>query len=333
MPYPANGRANTMDRLHIAYATDNGYLMPTAVSLASAVKECSNKQELAFDILDTGIDDEKWQKFETMVRMSLGRDFGICRHRMDVPKYRKYKSWHGSWGAYARLDLPNILKNLAWCVYADGDTLFINDPLRLREIFDAQFALQAHRDWEFPDGGNIAHHEHWHLQNNLKWNKDDYFCSGFALLNLEWFRQNDASRKCFEFIDNHPTIEFPDQDALYNICKGYTKFLPDEWGRFSWGAFVDEKMGLIHYASDLPCKLMSSKYPDYNDAHKLWFDTARDVYGLGWRDLMVAPSWARYVKKRVIGYALSMLRMFKDCYPITRLSRLNDYLTRHYQAR
>lgn len=89
--------------LHIAYAADDAYLTPTAVSLGSAVEACRNRAELAFDILDIGIGDDRWRSFESLLRDRLGDAFALRRQVMDVAKYRKLKPWHGSWGTYARL--------------------------------------------------------------------------------------------------------------------------------------------------------------------------------------------------------------------------------------
>lgn len=315
--------------LHIAYAADDAYLTPTAVSLGSAVEACRNRAELAFDILDTGIGDDRWRSFESLLRDRLGDAFALRRHVMDVAKYRQLKPWHGSWGTYARLDLPELLADEPWCVYADGDTLFLEDPLLLRGLFDPACAIQAHLDWNHSDEVRARHGE-WFRQAGVAVDWNEYFCAGFAIVNLDLFRRNSVSRKCFDFLCAHPDAMYVDQDALYAACRGRIKLLPDEWGRFSYRAFADGRRGLLHYVADLPTRLMVSPYPAYNDAHALWFGAANRLYGLGWRDLVENPSWWGYWRRRVLGAVLAGLSRFRDRWPVRSVPALRDYLQRHY---
>lgn len=317
------------DKVHIVYATDDGYLVPTMVAMASAVKYASEKEALVFHILDTGISEDKWEHFASRVNDRLGSP-AVVRHVIDPKAYASFKAWHGSYGAYARLDIPDLMSDVDWCVYADGDTLFNEDPLKLREVFDADYALQGHDDWHegMPE---ITVQAQWFIDQGLGWDPEQYVCSGFLIMNLAEFRERQLGRKCLEFIRDYPTINYPDQDALSYVCRDQIKLLPDEWGRFSWNAFHDEKRGCLHFASDLPWKLMTNLYMDYNDAHKAWFDCAREMLGFEMRDVLVSPfKRSVYLKKRLMrAFCRGMILLV----PKAALRRIGfyHYLNRHYQ--
>lgn len=315
--------------LHIVYATDDGYLIPTLVAMASAVKHACNPDALVFHILDTGISGDKWSWFESRAMALEGKGARIVRHVIDMTKYDGFPRWHGSLGLYARLEIPDLLSESDWCIYADGDTLFLNDPMRLMELCDAKFAIQGHADWLIKEDGKSAQ-ERWFAENGFGWREDQYCNSGLLLMNLAWFRAHDAAKKCREFIKDNPGIRFPDQDALAYVCRGKIGLLPDEWGRFSWDAFRTPARGCLHFASDLPSRLMANRYLDYNDAHKLWFDCAREMLGLRMRDVLNPPLrplvMLRKLVFRCVFKCLSKLVVWK----LACCESLREYCIRHY---
>lgn len=319
------------DTLHLIYATDEGYLIPTFVSAVSAVLWASDKSALRIVILDIGIADPKWLDFEQRLRRAGGEKFLLYRHKVDVSKFMDFKSYKGSLGTYARLDIPRIFPDLSWCVYADGDTLFTDDPLKLREVYDSRYAIQGQPDnenWDYDETG-VSLKQRWFERNGLGWNSSQYVCAGFLLMNLDWFRSNNGTERCLCFLKEYPDCKNHDQDALSYVCRGYVSFINDRWGILSRNAFLRGKPGCIHYAADAPWKLMSSRRKDYNDAHKLWFDFAYRHLGLGFVDLLTEP-----YKKNVMWRKFSLRFVFKLIYPIARFfgfkSPIGRYLHKHY---
>lgn len=318
-------------RVHIVYATDDGYLLPTLVAISSAVRCASIPERLQFHVLDTGISDEGRTWFDRFVSSKL-RGISIQLHFVDIAKYKNFRAWHGSYGTYARLDIPKILADVDWCVYADGDTLFTDDPLKLREVFDSRYLLQAHEDWRegMPD---VSPQEIWFKEHNYAWDAACYFCAGFCLMNLKQMRIENISEKCFSFIHENPSVLYLDQDALYYTCYGRIGMLPDEWGRFSWSAFHDEKRGCLHFASDLPWKLMTNLYMDYNDAHKAWFDCAREMLGLEMRQCLFPAGFNWWVFARKCFFR----KLFKVCSFLVKNKiikvpgRIEKYCQNHYE--
>ena len=319
-----------MKPLCIVYATDDGYLMPTMVAVASALAWAADVSSVRVHILDTGIADAGWDDFEKNLRGHFGRAFGLTRHKIDQALFSGFKTWHGSVGTYARLVIPDLIPDADWCVYCDGDTLFTDDPSKLQQVFDSRYAIQGHADWQIPEMNQSR--KEWFERNGLGWVPEQYVCAGFLLMNLDWFRKNDGAKRCLEFIRQHSDVVHPDQDALAYVCRGHIGILPDEWGRFSWDAFRNGRPGCLHYASDLPWRLMTNKYLDYNDAHKLWFDCAREMLGLRMRDLLNPP-----LRPFVMLRKLFFQGVFKF---LSRLvvrglipgGALKEYCIRHYEC-
>ena len=198
--------------LHIVYATDDNYLMPSLVSAASALTHCSDRSRLAIDVIDGGISDGKWDWFVSRMQSLFGTDVKVKRQEVDLSLVDKFKKWHGSRGAYLRLFIPALLEAETWCVYADGDTLFTDDPLKLNAVFDSSYALQGHDNWKLWEGDSLQ--KKWFLSHGLGWDDAQDICSGFLIMNLKWFREHDGTAKCMSFLSEYEDVPYVDQDAL-----------------------------------------------------------------------------------------------------------------------
>ena len=261
-------------RLHIVYATDSRYLFPTQVAAGSAIAWASRRGDVCIDILDCGVPDKEWNTFTRVLRDRLGNEFGLVRHRINMHRYDDYQSWHGSKGLYARLELPNILTDVEWCVYADGDTLFTDDPLKLLPLFDDKYALLGHEDI-FDEKQML-----WHKTHNLPFECKERVCSGFLAMNLNWFRDNDGVARLFKFIVDYPDVIFPDQDALNYVCLGKIGLLPDGWGKFSMTASPNCDKGCLHYVSLRPWEVMNMGWLSMTALTTIWFESIRKNLGM-----------------------------------------------------
>lgn len=319
------------EKIHIVYATDDGYLLPTFVAAASALAWASRLEDVQIHILDTGIADEGWNLHLGALRRRFGDGAGIVRHQVDLSCFEGLRKYHGSLGTYARLLIPDLLSDAEWCVYCDGDTLFTDDPFKLADVFDARYAYQGHEDWLIGLGN--SEQEKWCRCHQLGWDASQYVCSGFILMNLERFRRESLGAACVALLKKYPDAPFVDQDAMAYVCRGSVGRLPWAWGTFSWGAFANGRPSCIHYASDLPWKLMTNKYLDYNDAHRLWFLYAEKFMGLGLREVLVTPvSFRVLVRKYAFGILFRLVRRGCPEDVLARLGALGMYFKRHYAS-
>lgn len=282
------------EKFHLAYATDAGYLIPTFVAAASALTWAgAGREKLVVHILDVAIPDEKWWWFEGRLRHLFGESFGLVRHQIEESKLLGFKRWHGSVAAYARLLLPELLPNVKWCFYGDGDTLFTGNPLALREYCQDRFALIGHRDIYT----NIQ--VEWFAAHGYVFDPDEYVCSGFLLMNLEAFRDERLGAKCFDFINQHEDVVYPDQDALNVVCHGKILQLRNKWGEFGFRFGSINQPGCIHYGSWQPWKLEYVAHRGMLDIDLLWFLFAKRICGLPTHRLTLGKSvlvyWWLYI--------------------------------------
>lgn len=304
-----------MNKLHLVYAADANYLFPLRVAVSSAIAQASRPQDLVIHVLDCGIPDEEWEPF--LASVWSGGEAAFVRHPIDLNRFGGFREWHGSLATYARLCLPDLLPDVPWCVYADGDTLFTDDPFKLESLFDEACAMQGHAT-------SLTTQPEWFARHAFAQDWAHYVCAGFLLLNLSWMRAHDAVRWCLGFLCEHPDAPFPDQDALNILCAGQVGVLPDAWGVFSGAALALTRPGCIHYAGELPWALRFRWYVGYSDAACVWVTCCQSLFGLSRRDCTGIPAgkWlaGRLLSRCIAGLAplLALLPPVRRRFPNLR---------------
>lgn len=301
--------------LNLVYATDMGYLTPTLVSAASALSWTSDRSRIILHVLDCGVEDEAWGQFVSKLKKWFGVEFCIKRHVVDLSNYAQFRSWHGSRGIYARLLLPEILRNEDWCVYCDGDTLFTDDPLKLESYMDERYALIGHAD------NDNRVQEKWFPEQGLEWDQSQYVCAGFIVENLKWFRENDGVKRTFDFIAKYKP-PFNDQDAYYYVCRGLVNRLENGWGIFGYMVRNDQRPGCIHYASRQPWKLGYMSHRGIMDVERLWFAFAKHVCDLTAKDFGASYTQVRHFYLECVSLWFSFLFSVLGLIPMFRGSVL-----------
>lgn len=318
-----------MERLHIAYASDTRYLSYLAVAAGSAALWASDPSRLVFDILTIDVNDDDWQHWIQFVASHLPQGVTIRQHKIDKENFNGLRQWHGSVANYARLLLPDILPEVEWCVYGDVDTLFTDDPLKLLEHRASGVSIRGHIEWMQKDMTEI---ETWFRERNQPYDQKKYVCSGFLLINLEWFRKTNGVRKTLDFLLKYPDAPLVDQEALNAVCCDTSLPLPYEWGVFGCEAFQNGRPSAIHYPGHNPWKLLDNMFFDYIDAYRIWFLCARRLYGLTWLDYCVNKNRLHYALMRSLGWSLSFAACVQWLVPWLKVPFVSRYLRRHYAS-
>lgn len=278
--------------IHLVYATDNGYLIPTLVSALSAVHHCSDRAQLTVHLLDCGIEPAKWAKWKDDFLSHAQGFANLVRHEIDMGDFDGLRLWRGGKGAYGRLKIPKMLPDADWCLYCDGDTLFTDDPLKIVEWFDPNYAIVGNVDGTWYQQG-------WYDRNGLELKRWEYVCSGVLAMNLKMFREHDYGEKSLDFLRQHPDAPYVDQDALNVICTGHIKQVTD----ITWGVMSERVTNdgvnpkCIHYASRLPPRM---NYIGMVDVVRLWFDYAERLAGLTVADCGFGATRGKFFRKRAI---------------------------------
>lgn len=171
-----------------------------------------------------------------------------------------------------RLLLPELLPQEKSIVYADCDMIIRQDTDELYHrtvlgdnylaaVYEAPIEDQAERI------GKLGCDPH------------KYFNSGFLIMNLELMRRDSLSAKLLDAC-RVDWLEFPDQDALNQVCKGrvlplspvcngirtfflpqYSKQFRKQYSEYLWYAVRDE--GNIHYTGGKPWQIFSVRFADW----------------------------------------------------------------------
>ena len=181
-----------MNMIHLVYATDEGYLIPSLISALSAVHHCSDKSRLTIHLLDCGISQSAWDSWQGRFLACAWEFNNLVRHVIDTKAFDGLRLWRGSKGAYGRLMIPHLLYDVDWCLYCDGDTLFTDDPLKIVEWYDPHYAIVGNIDGTW-------YQQWWYDKNGLELKREEYVCSGVLAMNLRWFRETKSGENALNF--------------------------------------------------------------------------------------------------------------------------------------
>jgi len=273
--------------LHIVFASDDNFVLQLQVAVISFLKACEGDAEpWIVDILDCGIKDETWRGVIGTVDHYAKRfsvKYSVARHKIDMRAYEGYSRWNTSRATYARLELPNLLKDANYCIYSDCDMLFIDNPrVLVRQLVTKTKTILGHRN---PVVRGKDSDGEWFRANGLPYDKENHFCAGLVAMNLEKMRMDDAVHKLHSFMRKFPSPVSVDQSALNWYCSVSGK----SGGVFdgTWGLFPSECFGIepsiisaIHLSCGHAWKGSPSWY-EYLTMHRvdsLWIQFASALF-------------------------------------------------------
>ena len=132
-----------------------------------------------------------------------------------------YSNRHYSVEMYHRFLIPELFFFLPKAVYIDCDTIVLDSIHKLYNINIGNNVLGAAR--------NLLHREMYeYVVNKLHFDPEKYINSGVLLINCEQFILQGIKNKCYAFLQNHLSLECPDQDAL-NVCCKDIQIINAEW--------------------------------------------------------------------------------------------------------
>ena len=253
--------------LPVVIAFTLNYFVPAAVTLKSLLDSSAGQ----FRIICLVTEDIPQRMQDKLTRLGAGRleleYINLSGRLKDIytdPRYSEAASF--------RLLLPEILPEYDKVLYVDCDIIIRQDVSRLYNetelgnnylgaVFEAPIENQA--------GRFMA----------LGCNPRTYFNSGFLLMNLAAMRADSVSRRLMDAC-RVDWLEFPDQDALNQVCQGRvlplsplyngirTFFLPQyradfvaQYSEEMWNQ-VQEK-ATIHYTGGKPWNLFTVKFGEW----------------------------------------------------------------------
>ena len=248
----------------LAIAFTPNYFVPAAAMLRSLLDASTGD----FEVICLVTEDIPERMQQKLLRLGEGRlrfRYLPLKGRMEGiytdPRYTEAASF--------RLLLPELLPEYEKVVYIDCDVIVRQDIGRMyREtelgnnwlgvVFEAPIEQQAERF------------------RALGCDPMRYFNSGFLLMNLDRMREEKVSEKLLEAC-RVPYLEFPDQDALNQVCQGHVlplsplyngirtffipKYRPDferQYGKDLWDDV--QKHATIHYTGGKPWQIFTVQF-------------------------------------------------------------------------
>lgn len=209
---------------HIVYVSDRAYRPYVDVSAASLRQTAS--AEVSVHVID--VDQPE-----------------IAKRLASFPEY------HGSRATFAKLLIPEILSDVDWVLYLDGDTLTLGDVCEVFRWCDESKLIVGSRD---PENFNLGPdcETPWLKSRGLSFSTK--ICAGVMLMNLNALREENIFDQCLTYFRRYGIPPLNEQTALNCVCAGRIGLLPPQWGVFSMcPEGVDfTQSTIIHYPQDLP---------------------------------------------------------------------------------
>lgn len=296
----------------LAIAFTPNYFVPAATMLRSLL----DSSEDSFKVICLVTEEIPERMQRKLVNLGEGRlsfEYIPLKGRLEGiytdPRYTEAASF--------RLILPELLPEYDSIAYIDCDVIVRQDVGKLfREtdlgdnylaaIYEAPIENQAER------------------AKALGCDPNRYFNSGFLIMNLRQMREEKVSERLLDAC-RVPYLEFPDQDALNQVCQGRVlplspvyngirtffirKYKPDFVRQYSEALWNEvQENGTIHYTGGKPWNIFSIRFEDWwktydrlpEEIRKDWVPSSQ-VYRL-WR-------WYRIP---FVGQVLSFLRKTKQ---------------------
>ena len=240
------------ETINVALAANDAYFPGILVAASSIAMYASRQVALRFCILDSAITPEHHAAFEKAL-IKFHSDVSVKWIPVNEETFSRFQAWKGNKMAYARLLLPEILKNEDYVVYCDADFLWMRDIAELWAMRKPSIALIGVKDGA---GWSMALEKKWFESHGFEFDIDKYFCSGLCFMNLKYFRDAKLSERCFEILSTYSDMNFPDQAALNIATKSISYIAGRQWMQFSYFLTAEEfqKGVVVHYAGAAPWK-------------------------------------------------------------------------------
>lgn len=307
-----------MKIIEIGLAANGPYFCGLLVTACSMAMHANKEYTLRFHVLDAGIAAED----KAYVAKKIAEFHPHCVFDwipVEEKVFEGLPKWNGGYMVYTRLLLPQLLKDIDWCIYCDCDFTWMRDVAELWEMRDDKYAVLSTRDGT---GWTLDCEEKWFKAHGFALSREDYFCAGLTFFNLKMFRNEGIDKRCLELLQLHPP--FNDQSVLNITCYGRSKLVSSCWQRFTELVSQQElnEGVVIHHAGEVPWTKIRGVVP-FSDTRRLWH-----VMNARLRGISVRESICQYFSKKeyFVHRALFWLLRFR---PVAVLLKLLMHAIHH----
>ena len=204
-----------MNEVVIAYITDDNYVMPTIVSITSAIMNKNESSIYKIFIIGVSINDENKKIIEEFISKNINDK--IYLNIMHFNQHYNFDDSHPyvTSAAIFKFDIVNILSDYDKVLYIDCDTIILKDLTELFEINLNDYYAAVVKDYyvmEISKHGEII-------------GVENYFNSGVMLLNTKLLRKDNVKGLLLDYKINKDRQRFMDQDCFNYIFNNKVRFI------------------------------------------------------------------------------------------------------------
>ena len=206
-----------MQPMHIVYSSDDKYAQHMGASIYLLLSH-NAESEIVIYVIDNGISSDSKERLQQIInQFPLSQlqwiDFSKWSEKLTLDM-----QWPISQSAYGRLFVGSMLPDsVQKCIYLDCDMIVCD---KIDELWG--FDLEGHTLAAVQDTVNAA------TKNSVGlYSAEQYFNSGFLLIDLQQWRRIGAEKKCIQFIDEHSgSVTHHDQGVLNGVFHKDVSILP-----------------------------------------------------------------------------------------------------------
>ncbi|PSR16362.1 glycosyltransferase family 8 protein [filamentous cyanobacterium CCP3] len=321
--------SSALEPIVVACAADDFFARPLAVTAFSAFKNLDPKRQLILFILDGGI--SSINKTKLLQTLSSNRvDVRWIKPTADQIKATllKCKASNHPISTYYRLLLPDIIPpQFKKIIYLDSDLVVEGD---LAKLWSQDFEGKALLAVQDPIHRSLDIAQHF-KSLDLKYIETEelqkYLNSGVLVIDLEKWRRNHIADLVLQFINSHPDLPFPDQDAISVVLAG-------QWGE------LDSKWNQIHviyaYKSYQDSPYDESTYLDllqnpfiihYTSRPKPWGKNCVHPRANRYFHYLDQTAWSGW-RNNAVNYNVTLIRRGIRRIKTLMLKQLNQFISR-----
>lgn len=227
--------------INIVYITDEGYAMPTCVSIVSLIEHKLDNEIYNINIIANSLEEHSKEILLSLKRENV--DINIIDTNDDgyteMEKNCTTPNTHVTISSLHKFEIPEVLSELNKVLYLDSD-IIINK--NISELYDVDLldnyagVIKEMGDKELENGESF-------LGKEIGLEDNNYFNAGVMLLNLEAMRRDNTFQQLVNYKMNNAT-KFVDQDAHNIIFQKKKVMLPF---KYNFRSCIFEEITLEEY--------------------------------------------------------------------------------------
>ena len=203
-----------MNEVVIAYITDDNYVMPTIVSITSAIMNKNENSIYKIYIIGVSLSEENKKILDKFIEKNINDKIVI--NILHFNQHYNFDDTHPyvTSAAIFKFDIANILSDYDKVLYIDCDTIVLKDLSELFNIDINDYYTAAVKDYYVMEI----------LKHGEKIGVENYFNSGVIFLNTKILRENNVKERLLDYRNKNHDM-FMEQDTLNYIFNGKIKFI------------------------------------------------------------------------------------------------------------